>query len=204
MITAKSFAVNEKALFRHERKGGHYRASTYCLSRCTLVLLARILSAVVFSCFVYWLTGLNHSLSHFLSFLLTAFCSGLACDGVCLYSALAFRSFSTGRLFVVLYMTLTSVFAGFLLDINEAFPWLAWVKYISVTRYCYLGWVINEFIDKELEPCPRMVSEPRRRHAIMIKARLTSAMEPRTLRNHVNITSCTYFPSDSILPTVVG
>ncbi|XP_078490145.1 broad substrate specificity ATP-binding cassette transporter ABCG2-like [Ciona intestinalis] len=205
MITAKSFAVNEKSLFRHERRGGFYRASTYCLARCTVVLLARVLSAVVFSGFVYWMTGLQRHPAHFMSFLMTAFFSGFACDGICLYAALAFRSFSTGRLFVVLYMTLTSVFAGFLLDLNEAFPWLAWVKYISVTRYCYLGWVINEFIEHDLEPCPRLFTEKRNQHALMIKERLTSIQNAgRNGRTKMNITSCTYYPGDAVLPMVVG
>nr|CAB3219643.1 ABC transporter G family member 18-like [Phallusia mammillata] len=202
MVTAKSFVVNEKFLFIHERMSGMYRPASYCLARFILVLLTRTLSAFVFSCVVYWSTGLRSDTSAFLIFTLTTFCSGIACDSLCLLAAVACRSFTTGRTIIVLYMTLTAVFAGYLLNLDSAFKWLAWLKYVSITRYCYMSWVLNEFAAHLVAPCPTMINPVRESRAIEIKSRITNF--GKSGRSRVNVTYCSYDPSNKVLPQVVG
>ncbi|XP_076802262.1 broad substrate specificity ATP-binding cassette transporter ABCG2-like [Clavelina lepadiformis] len=200
MVAAKNFAEGEKVLFMHERDCGHYHVTSYFLARLSITALARALSAVAFTASIYWLSGLLPLLAASLNFMAVAFCAGIALDAISLFSALLFECFSSGRNFVILYMSLTSIFSGYLLDLDSTFPWIAWIKYVSVARYCYLGWVINEFSVHEPALCPGMATEERHQKAISIKARLLSLQNGAD----VNVSECTYYPDDVVLPQVVG
>ena len=144
MPTISVFTL-QRMIIKRERAAGTYRASSAYFSKIASQLPLTLAGCLLFALPVYWMIGLQNSLSRYLTFiaiLLIHACIAVFM-GIMISSGVPNVQVGTiiGPIFIVIFL----IFGGPLVNLDTAPDALKWIKWLSVIRYTFSALSINEF-----------------------------------------------------------
>ncbi|KAN0035235.1 hypothetical protein ACTA71_004496 [Dictyostelium dimigraforme] len=155
-----SVFFNQRQVFYNQRAWKYYNTMTYFLSMIITDLPMSIVEVLLFSNFVYWMTGLNKTWDRFIYFFLTC----LVCDVMSLSIIRSVCSFTkTNHSASALSPAIVSPFilmCGFMRHANEIPRWWKWLYWISPIHYGFEGLLLNEHSGLEYHCSPEELMPP--------------------------------------------
>nr|XP_039264176.1 broad substrate specificity ATP-binding cassette transporter ABCG2-like [Styela clava] len=153
-ISSLELFVQERDIFIHEYVSGYYRIIAYFLAKMTADLIPmRTVAPIIFCSVTYWMVGLKPEAGAFFFFMLVVLLTGYASVSIGLFYSSSFETFGVATLFLTMTYVFSIIFAGLLVNINSIFPWLAWLEYLSIARYSFVGMSINELRGENYTSC---------------------------------------------------
>ncbi|KAM9981256.1 hypothetical protein ACTFIY_003555 [Dictyostelium cf. discoideum] len=139
-----SVFFDQRQVFYSERAWKYYNTITYFLSMIVTDLPMSIVEVLIFSNFVYWMTGLNKTWDRFIYFFLTC----LVCDVMSLSIIRCVCSFTETKYGAsAISPAVVSPFilmCGYMKHSNEIPGWWIWLYWISPIHYGFEGLLLNE------------------------------------------------------------
>lgn len=132
-----------------ERAAKSYRLSSFYLGKLFAELPINLISPVIFGIVVYWIIGLNPHPARFFSFLFILIETGFAAIGLGMFITSATGSAQLATALGPLVVVLMILFGGFYINVKSLPIWLSWIQYLSLIRWTYMGFVINQFEGQE-------------------------------------------------------
>jgi len=150
--------IISKPTFVRETFSGMYRVASYCTSRIVIESSAMLIAVIGYSCILYWAIGgvMNESAGAFFFFILNMFVFSLAAMTATFALTAPFPSIELAIGVVAIYMLLNIALLGFL---NAVPPWWGWFTYLSIMRWGWNAFMINNFRGQSLDVCGD-VTEP--------------------------------------------
>jgi len=143
----------EKAMIKREYGNGNYSVSSFYIARTIVLYVYQTAYVILFSGILYPMIGLQEGIDHFLTFL------GL-------FLILGYLAISIGFLFGTFFPNVTAAtsivpmliiplifFSGLFITYENIPVYFVWMYYLSFVQYAYQIVVVNEFVDREFEPC---------------------------------------------------
>ncbi|EGG22503.1 hypothetical protein DFA_04631 [Cavenderia fasciculata] len=144
----------ELLIYDREHYDGMYDTGPYWLAIKAATLPLEIVTAIIFSCIFYWMTGLrNDSIDHFFYFALILFLAQYTSACLGFMATSLFRSFAGASLMANLLMTFWAITTGFIINPATFVFYMRWIAYTSLYQYSYGALASNEFRDNHY-PCP--------------------------------------------------
>jgi len=138
MIVINSFP-GERVLILRERAAGTYNASSYFVAKSLAEAIAQIINPIIFSCIVYWLTGLQQVAIKFFGFMLFM----ILCNSAAVSLAVAISAIgrTTDMAVTVLPMALEicRLLGGFFLPPSQLPGYFSWLDALSYVKYAYVA-----------------------------------------------------------------
>jgi len=135
----------EKIVVERERASRSYRLSSFYLGKNFAELPLNLVSPLVFGCVVYWLVGLNDSPGRFFTFLVILLLIGFAAIGLGMLIAAATPNQDAAQAAAPIVVVLMILFGGFYINVDSLPDALAWIQYLSIMRWAFMGLAVNQF-----------------------------------------------------------
>lgn len=143
----------ERMMLKKERSSGMYRLSSYFISRTVVDLPMELVLPTVFVTITYWMAGLKPTAGHFLHTLSVLLYSVLVSQGLGLaIGALVMDQKSATTLGSVIMLTFLLAGGYYVQNVP---PFIAWIKYISLSQYTYKLLIGSQYKPGDTYPCPR-------------------------------------------------
>ncbi|RRT45258.1 hypothetical protein B296_00040030 [Ensete ventricosum] len=139
----------ERAIFVKEKSSGMYSLSSYFMARMAGDLPMELLLPTVFTLILYWMAGLRTEPAAFLITLAVLLGYVLVAQGLGLVVGAAIMDAKQASTIVTITMLAFLLTGGFYVQNIPSF--LAWVKYVSCTFYCYRLLVRIQYRGEEME-----------------------------------------------------
>ncbi|KAK5577507.1 hypothetical protein RB653_002449 [Dictyostelium firmibasis] len=139
-----SVFFNQRQVFYTQRAWKYYNTTSYFLSMIITDLPMSIIEVLIFSNFVYWMTGLNKTWDRYIYFFLMC----LICDvmslsiirGVCSFTPTSYVAAALSPAIVSPFILM----CGFMKHSNQIPGWWIWLYWISPIHYGFEGLLLNE------------------------------------------------------------
>ncbi|KAK9274345.1 hypothetical protein L1049_019159 [Liquidambar formosana] len=144
-VEALPIYLQERRVIMKEASRGAYRVSSYMIAN-TIVFLPFLLAvAILFAVPVYWLVGLNPSLSAFAFFVFVVWVIVLMASSLVLFLSAVSPDFISGNSLICTVLGAFFLFSGYFIP-KEVIPkyWL-FMYYVSLYRYPLDSLLINEY-----------------------------------------------------------
>ncbi|XP_020599496.1 ABC transporter G family member 5 [Phalaenopsis equestris] len=137
--------LKEREILMKETFGGAYRVSSYVIANGLVFLPFLFILAFLFASPVYWLAGLDRSLSSFAFFLLLIWLILYTANSVVVcFSSLA-PNFIVGNSVISGVMGSFFLFSGYFIRKEEMPGCWVFMNYLSLFRYPFQSFLVNEF-----------------------------------------------------------
>ncbi|KAF3544533.1 hypothetical protein DY000_02005188 [Brassica cretica] len=144
-IEALPVFLQEREILMKETSSGSYRVSSYAVANGLVYLPFLLILAILFSVPVYWLVGLNPSFMAFLHFLLLIWLILYTANSVVVCFSALVPNFIVGNSVISGVMGSFFLFSGYFISKNEIPGYWIFMHYISLFKYPFEGFLINEF-----------------------------------------------------------
>ncbi|XP_057481801.1 ABC transporter G family member 21-like [Actinidia eriantha] len=141
----------ERPMLRKERSSGMYRLSSYYFARTAGDLPMELVLPTIFVTITYWMGGLKPSLVTFTLTLLIILFNVLVSQGLGLALGAILMDMKQGTTLASVTMLVFLLAGGYYIQHIPAF--IAWLKYISFSHYCYKLLVGVQYSETELYEC---------------------------------------------------
>jgi ABC-type multidrug transport system permease subunit len=135
-----------------ERSSGMYRLSSYYFARMVGDLPMELVLPTIFVTTTYWMGGLKPSLVTFVLTLLIILLNVLVSQGLGLALGAILMDMKQATTLSSVTMLVFLLVSGYY--IQHIPPFIAWLKYISFSHYCYKLLVGVQYSKNELYECP--------------------------------------------------
>ncbi|CAL9205718.1 unnamed protein product [Musa hybrid cultivar] len=139
----------ERAIFVKEKSSGMYSLSSYFMARMAGDLPMELILPTVFTLILYWMAGLRAEPAAFLITLAVLLGYVLVAQGLGLVVGAAIMDAKQASTVVTITMLAFLLTGGFYVQNIPSF--LAWLKYVSCTFYCYRLLVRIQYRGEEME-----------------------------------------------------
>eukprot|EP01029_Cantina_marsupialis_P001878 TRINITY_DN116_c3_g1_i1.p1 TRINITY_DN116_c3_g1~~TRINITY_DN116_c3_g1_i1.p1 ORF type:complete len:1136 (+),score=366.80 TRINITY_DN116_c3_g1_i1:74-3481(+) len=155
-LSALGLWANDRQLFAHESGGGAYGSIPFYLAKSIVdVALLRILPPMIFSSFVYSMTGLNDTIQHALKWAYILILMCITFSFMCSALGAAFRSHGVANLLASLLVLFSLLFCGFLLNNDNVNSTVEVIQQFSILRYSFSALMVNEMIGQMFKLKPK-------------------------------------------------
>ncbi|XP_010528033.1 PREDICTED: ABC transporter G family member 21-like [Tarenaya hassleriana] len=141
----------ERPMLLKERSSGMYKLSSYFVARTVGDLPMELILPTVFITVTYWMSGLKPSLTTFLLTLLIVLYNVLVAQGVGLAMGAILMDVKQATTLSSVTMLVFLLAGGYYIQHIPAF--IAWLKYISFSHYCYKLLVGVQYTGNEVYEC---------------------------------------------------
>ncbi|KAF6168999.1 hypothetical protein GIB67_038496 [Kingdonia uniflora] len=141
----------ERPMLIKERSSGMYRLSSYYFARMAGDLPMELVLPTIFVATTYWMSGLKSSPINFMLTLLIILFNVLVSQGLGLALGAILRDVKQATTLASVTMLVFLLAGGYY--IQEIPPFIAWLKYISFSHYCYKLLVGVQYTDKDAYQC---------------------------------------------------
>ncbi|KAG5023705.1 hypothetical protein AAZX31_07G214200 [Glycine max] len=144
-VEALSIYLQERIVLMKEASRGAYRISSYMIANTFVFLLFLFVVSILFAVPVYWLVGLNPSLSAFTFFTLVVWLIVLMASSLVLFLSAVSPDFISGNSLICTVLGAFFLFSGYFIP-KESIPkyWL-FMYYVSLYRYPLDALLTNEY-----------------------------------------------------------
>lgn len=141
--------LQEREILMKETSSGSYRVSSYVIANSVVYLPFLLILAALFSIPVYWLVGLKRSFGAFSHFLLLIWLILYTANSVVICFSALVPNFIVGNSVISGVMGSFFLFSGYFISKNEIPSYWIGMHYLSLFKYPYEGFLINEFSGKD-------------------------------------------------------
>ncbi|KAE8663620.1 ABC transporter G family member 5 [Hibiscus syriacus] len=134
-----------------EEKVGFYRVSSYAIANGLVHLPFLLILAILFSTPLYWLVGLNPNFTAFIHFLLLIWLILYTANSVVVCFSALVPNFIIGNSVISGVMGSFFLFSGYFISKHGIPKYWIFMHYISLFKYPFEGFLINEFSGKCVE-----------------------------------------------------
>ncbi|KAJ0668520.1 putative ABC transporter, AAA+ ATPase domain, ABC-2 type transporter [Helianthus annuus] len=137
--------LEERKILMKETSIGAYRVSSYILANTLVFIPFLLIVALLYAVPTYWLVGLRGDIDGFLYFSLVVWLVLLMSNSfVACFSSLV-SSFMVGIALLEGLMGTFFLFSGYFISKNDIPGYWIWVHYLSLVKYPFESFLINEF-----------------------------------------------------------
>ncbi|XP_057421696.1 ABC transporter G family member 5 [Lotus japonicus] len=144
-IEALPIFLQEKEILMKETSSGSYRVSSYAIANGLVYLPFLLILAILFTVPLYWLAGLNKNFMAFLHFLLLIWLILYTANSVVVCFSALVPNFIVGNSVIAGVIGSFFLFSGYFISKNEIPNYWVFMHYISLFKYPFEGFLINEF-----------------------------------------------------------
>ncbi|KAA0040753.1 ABC transporter G family member 5 [Cucumis melo var. makuwa] len=144
-IEALPIFLQEREILMKETSSGSYRVSSYAIANGLVYLPFLLILAILFSIPLYWLVGLNRNIIAFLHFMLLIWLILYTANSVVVCFSALVPNFIVGNSVISGVMGSFFLFSGYFISNQEIPKYWIFMHYISVFKYPFEGFLINEF-----------------------------------------------------------
>ncbi|CAH9109836.1 unnamed protein product [Cuscuta europaea] len=138
--------LQEREILMKETSSGSYRVSSYSIANALAYLPFLLILSLLFSLPLYWLVGLNQSgFTPYLNFLSLIWLILYTANSVVVCFSALVPNFIIGNSVVSAVMGSFFLFSGYFVSKNEIPKYWIFMHYISLFKYPFDGFLINEF-----------------------------------------------------------
>lgn len=141
----------ERLMLEKERSSGMYRLSSYFMSRVVGDLPLELVLPTIFVVITYLMAGLKPTVGHFLSTLFVLLYSVLVAQGLGLAVGALVMDQKAATTFGSVLMLSFLLAGGYY--VQSVPPFIAWVRYISISHYTYKLLMGSQFRPSDTYPC---------------------------------------------------
>ena len=146
-MTSLEFFSTEKAIFLRERASGFYGPFAFYLSKVLFdIFPLRIVPPLLYGSIIYRMVGFFGNWVNFSKFLFALVMFNLSSSAICLFIGISIEHLSVGNLTASIFILISMLFGGFLMNKETMLPVLKWVKYLSIFNYAYEAMIVNELV----------------------------------------------------------
>lgn len=134
-----------------ERSSGMYRLSSYYFARMAGDLPMELVLPTIFVAITYWMGGLKPSLSTFSITLMIVLFNVLVSQGLGLALGAILMDVKQATTLASVTMLVFLLVGGYYIQVIPSF--IAWLKYVSFSHYCYKLLVEAQYTDDDMYVC---------------------------------------------------
>ncbi|XP_059648636.1 ABC transporter G family member 21 [Cornus florida] len=153
MFSAIFTFPQERPMLTRERSSGMYKLSSYYFARMAGDLPMELVLPTIFVIVTYWMGGLKPSIVNFTLTLLIILFNVLVAQGLGLALGAILMEVKQATTLASVTMLVFLLASGYY--IQHIPPFIAWLKYISFSHYCYKLLVGVQYSENELYECGR-------------------------------------------------
>ena len=146
--------ASERVIFLREQANSAYSPVLYAVARPLAELPLQIFFPALFSCTLYWMSGLRRDLNAFLIFVGTSILASNTAQSFGIFVAACIPDLPTAMALVPLTILPFMLASGFLANSDRLDPGFLWLNAISFIRYTFIILMKNEFIPSLKFECP--------------------------------------------------
>ncbi|XP_020215956.1 ABC transporter G family member 5 [Cajanus cajan] len=144
-VEALPIFLQEREILMKETSCGSYRVSSYAIANGLVYLPFLLILAILFAMPLYWLVGLNRNFLAFLHFLLLIWLILYTANSVVVCFSALVPNFIVGNSVISGVIGSFFLFSGYFISKNEIPNYWIFMHYISLFKYPFEGFLINEF-----------------------------------------------------------
>ncbi|KAJ8765342.1 hypothetical protein K2173_012039 [Erythroxylum novogranatense] len=137
--------LQEREILTKETSCGSYRVSSYAIANGLVYLPFLLILATLFTIPLYWLVGLNPNFAAFMHFLLLIWLILYTANSVVVCFSALVPNFIVGNSVISGVMGSFFLFSGYFISKHEIPNYWIFMHYISLFKYPFEGFLINEF-----------------------------------------------------------
>ncbi|TYG71808.1 hypothetical protein ES288_D05G428600v1 [Gossypium darwinii] len=141
----------ERMMLEKERSSGTYRLSSYFISRITADLPMELILPTVFITITYWMAGLKPTATNFFHTLFVLLFSVLVSQGLGLALGAMVMDLKSATILGSVIMLTFFLAGGYY--IQHVPPFIAWIKYMSISHHTYKLLLGSQYKPNETYPC---------------------------------------------------
>jgi len=141
----------ERRLVARERAKKLYETLPYFIANSIADGTSSILLPCLYGCIVYWTSGLRPSAAAFFTFELILYLTVSAAQSMGLFLSIAIPNLQISLMLAPLLTLLLIILGGFYIPIQNMNVAIRWASWISMARYGFQGFIINEFQGRTIE-----------------------------------------------------
>ncbi|KAL5982711.1 ATP-binding cassette sub- G member 5 [Asimina triloba] len=141
--------LQEREILMKETSCGSYRVSSYVIANSLVFLPFLLILAVLFAAPLYWLVGLNRSISSFMYFLLVVWMIFYTANSVVIFFSALVPNFIVGNSLISGVLGSFFLFSGYFISSKEIPCYWIFMHYLSLFKYPFEGFLVNEFSGSE-------------------------------------------------------
>ena len=159
VVTSSMIAFSsERRLLSRERAKKMYGVLPYFLAKTAADMLNSVALPVFYGCVVYWICGYLGTAKAFFTFALILYLTISAAHSTGLFLSIAIPNFSIALLLAPFLTLSLIILGGFYIPYESIHPALSWASWLSMARYGYSAFIINEFDGRYIE-CQESASD---------------------------------------------
>ena len=152
VVTSSMIAFSsERRLLSRERAKKMYGVLPYFLAKTAADMINSVALPVFYGCVVYWICGFLGTAKAFFTFALILYLTISAAHSTGLFLSIAIPNFSVALLLAPFLTLSLIILGGFYIPYESIHPALSWASWLSMARYGYSAFIINEFDGRYIE-----------------------------------------------------
>ncbi|XP_023512349.1 ABC transporter G family member 5 [Cucurbita pepo subsp. pepo] len=144
-IEALPIFLQEREILMKETSSRSYRVSSYAIANGLVYIPFLLILAILFSIPLYWLVGLNRNVMAFIHFMVLIWLILYTANSVVVCFSALVPNFIVGNSVISGVMGSFFLFSGYFISNHEIPKYWIFMHYISVFKYPFEGFLINEF-----------------------------------------------------------
>ena len=142
---------SERRLLSRERAKKMYGVLPYFLAKTASDMINSVALPMLYGCVVYWICGFLGTAKAFFTFALIFYLTVSAAQSTGLFLSLVIPNFSVALILAPPICLSLIILGGFYIPYDSINPALSWASWISMARYGYSAFIINEFGGRTIE-----------------------------------------------------
>ncbi|CAL9066228.1 unnamed protein product [Musa banksii] len=144
-VEALPIFLQERRVLMRETSRRMYRVSSYMVANTVVFIPFLLVVALLFAVPVYWLVGLNPSISAFMFFVLAVWMIVLMASSLVLFLSAVSPDFILGNSLICTFLGIFFLFSGYFIPKDSIPKYWIFMYYISLYRYPLDFLLINEY-----------------------------------------------------------
>ncbi|KAA8498383.1 ABC transporter G family member 14 [Porphyridium purpureum] len=135
----------ERNVVLKERASGTYRVSTYTFARMVADLPRSLFQDIFFVSVLYWMVGLRADVGAFFLMCYIVLMVAMITEGFTFALMTVFPDPQAAAALAPVYVILSMLFGGFLIDVESIPAAVAWIRWVSFVNYAFGAAMQNQF-----------------------------------------------------------
>ncbi|KAL8517483.1 hypothetical protein ACS0TY_015653 [Phlomoides rotata] len=150
-VEALPIYLQERHVLMKEASRGSYRVSSYLIANTLIIFPFLFIVAILFSVPLYWIVGLNPSLSAFSFFTLIVWLIVLMASSLVLFLSVVSPDFISGNSLISTALGAFFLFSGYFIPKDLIPRYWRFMYYVSLYRYPLDSLILNEYWSEQNE-----------------------------------------------------
>jgi ABC-type multidrug transport system permease subunit len=152
IVTSSMVAFSsERRLLSRERAKKMYGVLSYFLAKTLADMVNSVALPVCYGMAVYWICGYRATAEAFFTFILILYLTLSASQSTGLFLSIAINNMTIALMLAPFLTLCLMILGGFYIPYDSIHPALSWASWLSMARYGFSAFLINEFDGREIQ-----------------------------------------------------